>query len=298
MNASLFPHACPPQAERRPRRHRGAGRRRPGRDRRPACGRRRPHPAHRLLRQHRDRLPLCGQSRQLQRHASTLGDAAAGNTTCRSRPAGASCRRSPPRPARSRNTSSRSTCGSPKDSRPARAAPAPRGWTSRFAGTAPGCLRLTVAAATNPLVAYLAGDSTVCDQPAAPVHRLGPDPAHRSAAPARSSPTTATRGRARPASCANSALFPTMTPLIGRNDLVFIQFGHNDKTTTAAAYRQPHLAWSPRSRAKGGVPVLVTPPVRRLFSGTQLTATALHVNGARRQPAGRDASAGAGSACR
>jgi hypothetical protein len=32
-------------------------------------------------------------------------------------------------------------------------------------------------------------------------------------------------------------------------------------------------------RAQGGVPVLVTPPVRRLFDGTRLTPTALHVNG-------------------
>ncbi len=33
----------------------------------------------------------------------------------------------------------------------------------------------------------------------------------------------------------NAALFPTMRPLIKANDLVLIQFGHNDKTTSARA---------------------------------------------------------------
>jgi hypothetical protein len=31
-------------------------------------------------------------------------------------------------------------------------------------------------------------------------------------------------------------------------------------------------------RGKGGIPVLVTPPVRHLFSGSRLTSTALHIN--------------------
>jgi lysophospholipase L1-like esterase len=31
-------------------------------------------------------------------------------------------------------------------------------------------------------------------------------------------------------------------------------------------------------RERGGIPVLVTPPVRRLFNGDTLTPTALHVN--------------------
>jgi lysophospholipase L1-like esterase len=69
-----------------------------------------------------------------------------------------------------------------------------------------------------------------------------------------------------------------MRPLIRSGDLVFIQFGHNDKTTTAASYRNNLTAMINGVRGRGGVPVLVTPPVRRLFSGTQLTDTALHVN--------------------
>ncbi|GAB2888941.1 hypothetical protein GCM10027074_66630 [Streptomyces deserti] len=63
------------------------------------------------------------------------------------------------------------------------------------------------------------------------------------------------------------------------NDPVFIQFGHNDKQTSASAYRNNLTTMISRVRAKGGVPVLVTPPVRRLFDGNRLTPTALHVNG-------------------
>ncbi|GAP45553.1 rhamnogalacturan acetylesterase [Streptomyces azureus] len=63
------------------------------------------------------------------------------------------------------------------------------------------------------------------------------------------------------------------------NDPVFIQFGHNDKQTSASAFRSNLTSMISRVRAKGDVPVLVTPPVRRLFDGNRLTSTALHVNG-------------------
>jgi lysophospholipase L1-like esterase len=76
----------------------------------------------------------------------------------------------------------------------------------------------------------------------------------------------------------NKALFPTMNALVQNNDLVFVQFGHNDQTTTAAAYRSNLTSMINQVRARGGTPVLVTPPVRHLFSGTKLTDTALHVN--------------------
>ena len=78
----------------------------------------------------------------------------------------------------------------------------------------------------------------------------------------------------------NAALFPTLRPLVKGKDLVLIQFGHNDKTTTESAFRANLTSMVNGVRARGGIPVLVTPPVRRIFSGTALTPTALHVNGA------------------
>ncbi|GLI01470.1 GDSL-type esterase/lipase family protein [Phytohabitans aurantiacus] len=148
-----------------------------------------------------------------------------------------------------------------------------------FAGSAPRLSGLTVQPASNPLVVYLAGDSTVCDQATAPYTGWG------------QLLTTRVSGRAVIANygdsgessgsfLSNSALFPRMRPLIKTNDLVLIQFGHNDKTTSASAFRSNLTTMVNQVRASGGVPVLVTPPVRRLFDGNQLNGTALHINGA------------------
>jgi lysophospholipase L1-like esterase len=151
------------------------------------------------------------------------------------------------------------------------------GLTVTFAGAAPALTALTVTPATRPLVVYLAGDSTVCDQPTAPYTGWGQAMTTSVAAGAVVA-NYSDSGESSASFLANSALFPTMRPLIAAGDPVLIQFGHNDKTTTAAAYRSNLTAMVTQTRARGGVPVLVTPPVRRLFSGSALTPTALHVN--------------------
>ena len=147
-----------------------------------------------------------------------------------------------------------------------------------FGGTAPRVSGLTVAPASNPFVVYLAGDSTVCDQPAAPYTGWGqilPTYVGAGAVVANYGDSGESSG----SFLSNGSLFPTMRPLIKQSDLVLIQFGHNDKTTTAAQFRSNLTSMISQVRARGGVPVLVTPPVRRLFSGTRLTDTALHING-------------------
>ncbi|GLL03787.1 cellulose binding domain-containing protein [Dactylosporangium matsuzakiense] len=146
-----------------------------------------------------------------------------------------------------------------------------------FAGSAPKLSGLTVEPAANPLVVYLAGDSTVCDQPAAPYTGWGQIlPTHVSAGALVAN--YADSGENSGSFLSNRALFPAMIALVKKNDLVLIQFGHNDKTTTASAYRSNLTSMINQVRAKGAVAVLVTPPVRRLFSGDRLTGTALHVN--------------------
>lgn len=147
-----------------------------------------------------------------------------------------------------------------------------------FGGTAPAIGALTVTPAASPLVAYLAGDSTVCDQPTAPYTGWGqylPTRVREGAVVANYGDSGESSG----SFLSNSALFPRMKPLIKSKDLVFIQLGHNDKQTTAAAFRDNLTRLVNGVRERGGVAVLVTPPVRRLFSGSKLTGTALHVNG-------------------
>ena len=152
------------------------------------------------------------------------------------------------------------------------------GLTITFAGTAPRLSGLTVQPATAPLAVYLAGDSTTCDQSTAPYTGWGQLlPAHVSAGAVIAN--YGDSGESSGSFLDNSALFPAVKPLIKRNDLVLIQFGHNDKSTSASAFRSNLTSMVNQVREKGGVPVLVTPPVRRQFSGNQLNPTALHVNG-------------------
>jgi lysophospholipase L1-like esterase len=147
-----------------------------------------------------------------------------------------------------------------------------------FAGPAPKLSGLTITPASSPLVVYLAGDSTVCDQPSAPYTGWGQILPSRVSAGAVIA-NYGDSGEGSGSFLSNTALFPAMRPLIKSNDLVLIQFGHNDKSTSAPAFRTNLTTMINQVRARGGVPVLVTPPVRRLFSGSQLTSTALHVNG-------------------
>lgn len=147
-----------------------------------------------------------------------------------------------------------------------------------FYGSAPKLSGLTVQAASNPLVVYLAGDSTTCDQFLAPWTGWGQLlPTHVSAGAVIAN--YGDSGESSGSFLNNSALFPTMKPLIKSNDLVFIQFGHNDKSTSASAFRSNLTSMINQVRERGGIPVLVTPPVRRHFNGDRLTDTALHING-------------------
>jgi lysophospholipase L1-like esterase len=148
----------------------------------------------------------------------------------------------------------------------------------RFTGSAPQVSAVAVKPAAHPLVAYLAGDSTVCDQPSAPYTGWG-QMVTTAVGPGAVIANYADSGESSASYLANRALFPTLLSRVKAGDLVFLQFGHNDKQTTASAYRGNLTSMITQVRGKGGVPVLVTPPVRHLFSGSKLTSTALHVNG-------------------
>jgi lysophospholipase L1-like esterase len=148
----------------------------------------------------------------------------------------------------------------------------------RFRGASPQVSAVSVKPATQPLVAYLAGDSTVCDQPAAPYTGWG-QMITAAVRPGAVIANYADSGESSGSFLSNSALFPALLSKVRANDPVFIQLGHNDKQTSASTYRNNLTTMISRVRAKGGVPVLVTPPVRRLFDGNRLTPTALHVNG-------------------
>jgi lysophospholipase L1-like esterase len=150
-----------------------------------------------------------------------------------------------------------------------------------FGGSAPKLYAIGIAPA-KPRALYLIGDSTVCDQPAAPYTGWGQELPQYFAV-GLSVANYADSGESSGSFLANSALWPTVRPLITPNDYVFIQLGHNDKTVTKSAYQSNLTALVTGVKARGGTPVLVTPPVRRWFTnnntGSQLDSTGLLVNG-------------------
>ncbi|MEV6824990.1 GDSL-type esterase/lipase family protein [Amycolatopsis sp. NPDC051102] len=77
----------------------------------------------------------------------------------------------------------------------------------------------------------------------------------------------------------NPRLFATVKPLVQPGDEVLIQLSHNDKTTTESTFRANLGKLVDGVRSRGGLPVLVTPPVRHLFgTNGKLTPTGLVVN--------------------
>ncbi|MCX3060877.1 rhamnogalacturonan acetylesterase [Streptomyces beihaiensis] len=150
-----------------------------------------------------------------------------------------------------------------------------------FAGTAPELASIQVRPArpTTPKI-YVIGDSTVCDQPAAPYTGWAqelPQYFKRGVSVA----NYADSGESTVTYLADPRLFATVKPLIRPGDLALIQLAHNDKTTDEATYRANLEKLVAGVRVQGGRPVLVTPIVRRWFNrdGTLDNGIALIVNG-------------------
>lgn len=147
-------------------------------------------------------------------------------------------------------------------------------------GSAPALAGISVTPARHTRQLFLVGDSTVCDQPAAPYTGWGqqlPQFLRRGVAVA----NYADSGESTVTYLQNPQLWGTVQPLIRTGDLVLIQLAHNDKTTDEATYRANLETLVAGAREKGGRPVLVTPIVRRWFNadGTLNNDTALLVNG-------------------
>ncbi len=136
--------------------------------------------------------------------------------------------------------------------------------TLEFNGTHP-TLRALVIAPTNVPTVYLAGDSTVCDQPAEPWNSWG------QMLPRFFQPDVVVANYAESGESIKSSLganrfekiFSTMKP----GDYLFLQFGHNDmkdKATNALAVYKANLKKIvARARKLGGTPVLVTSMERK-----------------------------------
>jgi lysophospholipase L1-like esterase len=143
-------------------------------------------------------------------------------------------------------------------------------------GTAPQLSGIGFAAATNPFVIYIAGDSTVCDQSDPEYGGWGQQLPPYFGFPV-SVANYADSGESSGSFLNSSALFGAINSRLKANDWVLIQFGHNDKEVSATTFHDNMTAYVTRVRARGAFPVLITPVARATFSGS--TVTSQHING-------------------
>ena len=154
------------------------------------------------------------------------------------------------------------------------------GLTLTVSGAAPHVRHVSVRPVRSGPMLFLAGDSTVCDQNTAPYTGWGQAiPQHLP--PGLTVANYADPGESSASFLAEPRLWDTMLPQVHSGDLVLLQFGHNDKTTSAEDYRDNLTRMVTELRTRHARPVLVSPPVRRLFDSAtgHLNATALHVTG-------------------
>jgi lysophospholipase L1-like esterase len=127
-----------------------------------------------------------------------------------------------------------------------------------------------VGAATRPIMVYVAGDSTVCDQTDwdyAGWGQLLP----QFFAPPIGIANYADSGESSVSFLASAAEWGAVKSAMTTGDWVLIQFGHNDKTTSSATFQANITQMVKDAQAKGATPILVAPPARATFSGGVLT---------------------------
>jgi lysophospholipase L1-like esterase len=162
----------------------------------------------------------------------------------------------------------------------------PEGQQNGFGGPGTPGLQLTVAGAERITVRpasrrttrlFLAGDSTVTDQETAPYTGWGQRlPRHYR--DGLSVVNHSGSGESTVSFLAKPEMWGALQPQLRPGDVVLVQFGHNDKQTTAEAFRANLSEIVAGVRATGATPVLVTPIVRRWFTGDKLNSTGLIVN--------------------
>jgi lysophospholipase L1-like esterase len=144
------------------------------------------------------------------------------------------------------------------------------------AGTPPALESIGFRLAQEPLVIYIAGDSTVADPTAVDYGGWGQHLPQHFAYPvvvanyADSGESSGSFLNARP-------LFAAIESRLSAKDWVLIQFGHNDKQVAEADFRNNITQLVTRVKAKGASPVLITPVARAQFDGARVAVQ--HING-------------------
>jgi len=125
-------------------------------------------------------------------------------------------------------------------------------------------------AAAKPIMVYVAGDSTVCDQTDLDYAGWG-QLLPQFFVPPVGIANYADSGESSSSFLASSAEWGAVKNAMSAGDFVLIQFGHNDKTTTASDFQSNITKMVSDAKAKGVTPILLSPPARATFSGNTLS---------------------------
>ena len=165
--------------------------------------------------------------------------------------------------------------GEPIQARPTTGTP---GLDVYFTGTAPQLKEIGYKVAPSPFMIYIAGDSTVCDQPAG-LGGWGQSLPQFFDFPV-SVANYADSGESSASFLRSASLFGAITSRLKAGDWVFIQLGHNDKTIAATAFHDNITQLVTGTKAKGGFPLLLTPISRASFNGNVLGPQHINSTGA------------------
>ena len=139
--------------------------------------------------------------------------------------------------------------------------------TLEFNGTHPSLCSIEISNVTNAVTIFLAGDSTVTDQPREPWNSWG-QMLPRFFKPGLAIANHAESGESLP-SFLGEKRFEKIMSTIKPGDYLFIQFGHNDQRDKRpnagpfTTYKTNLLYFIAETRKRGGNPVLVTPMERK-----------------------------------
>jgi len=144
-----------------------------------------------------------------------------------------------------------------------------------FGGSAPKVTSICHQLMAQPVVVYVAGDSTVCDQTSAGYDGWGQYLPQHFVSPATIA-NYADSGESSGSFLGSAGLWGAIKSHWVAGDWVLIEFAHNDKTTTEATFRANMTAYVTQARAAGVNPVYLTPISRA--TGSTCDITTQHVN--------------------
>jgi lysophospholipase L1-like esterase len=156
------------------------------------------------------------------------------------------------------------------------ASPGTPGLDLSFIGPSPQLDSIAYAPSVNPVVMYITGDSTVTDQDGPAIQAWGQRLPQYFGCGISVANYASSGGLTECNPCGTNyfsfyddpKLWPAIKLLLKANDIVLIEFGHNDKQTQQTPFETYLKKYVDETRAVGAVPVLVTPIVRSSYTGT------------------------------